>query len=39
MTKLASLERFQMAPLSAIQVEKTNPDGSTQTETIKTHTQ
>ena len=37
-TKLASLERASDGSLSAIQVEKTNPDGSTQTETIKTRT-
>lgn len=37
-TKLTSLERASDGSLSALQVEKTNPDGSTQTETIKTHT-
>ena len=37
-TKLASLERASDGSLSAIQIEKTNPDGSTQTETIKTRT-
>ena len=33
-----SLERDSDGSLSALQVEKTNPDGSIQTETIKTHT-
>ena len=37
-TKLISLERTSEGSLSTIQIERTAPDGSIQTETIKTHT-
>ena len=37
-TKLTSLERTSDGSLSTIQIERTAPDGSIQTETIKTHT-